>query len=163
MVGCWYRWAMNQTVSVSQHVEAPPELVWSLVSDITRMGEWSPESTGGRWTGGATGPKPGARFRGDNRNGSKRWSTTGTVVDAVPGQAFSFRVSVAGLKIALWSYRLEPTDGGCRITETWTDERGVLARSLGKPVSGVADRVAHNRAGMEETLKRLAATAAEAD
>ena len=41
-------------------VQAPPERVWELVSDITRAGEWSPEATGGRWRGDATGPAVGA-------------------------------------------------------------------------------------------------------
>ena len=50
-------------------IDAPPERVWDLVTAITRMGEWSPESTGGRWTRGATGPATGARFVGSNRNG----------------------------------------------------------------------------------------------
>jgi hypothetical protein len=45
------------------------------------------------------------------------------------------------------------------VTESWTDRRGWLIRYLGKPFSGVADREAHNRAGMEATLASLAAAA----
>ena len=48
---------------------------------------------------------------------------------------------------------------GCTVTESWDDERGGLAKALGKPISGVADRISHNRAGMEETLRNLKATA----
>ncbi|HAS09465.1 MAG TPA: SRPBCC family protein, partial [Acidimicrobiaceae bacterium] len=51
-------------VSVSREIAAPPQRVWELISDITRMGEWSPETTGGKWLKGATGPAVGARFRG---------------------------------------------------------------------------------------------------
>ena len=61
----------------------------------------------------------------------------------------------AGMKVSLWSYRIEPSDGGCLVTERWLDERGVLVKALGKLVSGVSDRVAHNRAGMEQTLANL--------
>ena len=49
--------------------------------------------------------------------------------------------------------------GGCAVTESWDDERGRLVKFLGKPVSGVADRVTHNRAGMEQTLRNLKAAA----
>ena len=71
----------------------------------------------------------------------------------------SFRVTAVGMKVALWTYRFEPTDAGCTVTETWTDERNALVKALGGPVSGVADRVAHNRAGMEQTLANLKAAA----
>ena len=109
--------------------------------------------------GGATGPRPGAKFRGTNRNGKKQWKTVAKVVDAKPGHLFSFRVVAGGLKIAEWRYELEPTATGCLVTETWVDQRGRIAGTLGKPVSGVADRATHNRAGMERTLERLKSAA----
>lgn len=131
-----------------------------MVSDVTRMGEWSPEAVGATWLKGASGPAPGAKFKGSNENGKKKWSTISTIVDAEPGKAFSFRVTAVGLKIAEWQYAFEPTPTGCRVTETWIDQRGWIAGQLGKPASGVGDRLTHNRAGMETTLERLA-TAAE--
>ena len=105
------------------------------------------------------GATAGAKFRGTNQNGKKEWKTVATVVDAEPGRRFSFRVSAAGLKVAEWIYELEPTATGCRVTETWVDRRGWIATTLGKPVSGIADRAAHNQAGMTATLERLAAVA----
>jgi uncharacterized protein YndB with AHSA1/START domain len=150
---------MADQVSVSADIAAPAELVWAMVSDVTRMGEWSPENESAEWLGGATGPKPGAKFRGTNRNGKKKWDTVAKITDADPGRKLSFRVTAAGLKVAEWRYELEPTSGGCRITETWLDERGRIAKLLGKPVSGVDDRAPHNRLGMEQTLERLKAAA----
>jgi uncharacterized protein YndB with AHSA1/START domain len=151
---------MAEQVSVTKDIAAPAEAVWAMVSDVTRMGEWSPENEGGEWLRGATGPQPGATFRGTNRNGKKQWKTVATVVDAEPGRVFAFRVKAAGgLKVAEWRYAFEPTATGCRVTETWIDQRGVVVKTLGKPVSGVGDRAAHNRAGMEQTLARLAAAA----
>ncbi|MEX1007732.1 MAG: SRPBCC family protein [Acidimicrobiia bacterium] len=91
---------MTEQVSVTRDVDAPAEQVWTMVSDVTRMGEWSPENVGGTWLGGATGPQPGARFRGTNRNGTKKWNTVATVVDAEPGRRFSFRVTAAGRVMA---------------------------------------------------------------
>jgi uncharacterized protein YndB with AHSA1/START domain len=150
---------MPEQVSVTREIDAPAERVWAMVADVTRMGEWSPENEGAKWLGGATSAAPGARFKGSNRNGKKKWDTVAKVVDAEPGRSFAFSVSAAGLRIAEWRYTFEPTPVGCRVTETWTDQRGRIAASLGKPVSGVADRAAHNRAGMEETLDRLKAAA----
>jgi len=150
---------MSDEVSVTREIDAPADRVWAMVSDVTRMGEWSPESAGGVWIGGATGPAVGAKFRGSNRNGKKQWKTVATIVEAEPGRLFSFRVGAAGLKVADWRYAFEPTAAGCRVTESWTDRRGWIAQKLGKPVSGVADRAAHNRQTMEQTLERLKAAA----
>lgn len=146
---------MVDQVSVTQEIGAPAETVWAMVADMPRMGEWSPENEGARWLRGATGPTPGATFQGTNRNGTKTWTTEGTIVDAVPGRLFTFRVDVKGFKVAEWRYVFETTDGGCRVTETWINPRGRIAKALGKPVSGVADRATHDRGTMEKTLERL--------
>lgn len=146
---------MAETVEVSEEIAAPAERVWAMIADLPRMGEWSPENEGATWLGGAAGPAVGARFRGTNRNGAKQWRTSGRIVDCDPGRRLAFKISAAGLGVAEWRYELEPTDDGCRVTETWVDQRGPLVRVLGKPVSGVADRAAHNRRSMEETLRRL--------
>ena len=56
--------------SVTVHMNAPPEQVWDLVSDVTRIGSYSPETFEAEWLDGATGPAVGARFRGHvKRNG----------------------------------------------------------------------------------------------
>ena len=60
----------NDEVTID--VSAPPERVYGLISDITRMGEWSPECRRCEWIDGATGPAVGARFRGHNRLGPVR-------------------------------------------------------------------------------------------
>jgi len=151
--------AMTTTISVSRAIAAPADHVWSLISDLPRMGEWSPENTGGTWLKGATGPAVGARFKGSNAKDKHKWNTAVRVTTCDPGRAFAFDVSAVGARVANWAYVIEPTDDGCLVTETWTDQRGWLAAKLGGPVSGVAERVAHNRAGMEATLEALAATA----
>lgn len=148
------------TVTVERTIAAPPERVWSMISDVTRMGEWSPETTACEWRKGATAPAPGARFRGRNRYGKKTWSTDCVVIEADPGRSFSFAVKAGPVNVARWEYRIEPTeDGGARVEERWTDLRHPLLLAPGKLISGVQDRASHNRAGMEETLERLAAAA----
>jgi uncharacterized protein YndB with AHSA1/START domain len=147
-------------VVVERRIAASPELLWAMVSDVTRMGEWSPETTACKWTKGASGPEVGARFRGANRRGVRRWSTTCEVTAADPGERFVFDVRVGPIVYAAWGYELEPDgDGATRVRETWEDRRGWVMKKLGAVVSGVSDRATHNRAGMEETLRRLEAAA----
>lgn len=150
---------MADSVSVTTEIAATPEAVYALVADLPRMHEWSPENDSVTWRKGASGAEPGAAFSGTNRLGKKTWSTRGAVVEAVPGRTLSFRVTAVGMKVALWSYRFEPTDSGCAVTESWVDERGGFIIFAGKLLTGVADRPAHNRAGMEETLANLKAAA----
>jgi len=150
---------MTDSVAVTVSIDAPADTVWSMIADVTRMGEWSPECTRSVWLDGATSPELGARFKGTNANGSKSWETTATVVGCEPGRLFSFRIVAVGCKVAEWRYDLEPTESGCTVTETWIDERNALVKLFGKPISGVSDRAAHNRAGMEATLAALKASA----
>lgn len=148
---------------VSIQIDAPPERVYELVADLPRMGEWSPECVRCDWLGGATEAAPGARFKGRNRRGVRRWSTTGEVVVAEPGRELAFDVtSVFGLPVARWAYRLEASDGGTTVTERWEDRRGGLIKFLGRVGTGVSDREGHNTEGMQATLERLKVTAESA-
>jgi uncharacterized protein YndB with AHSA1/START domain len=148
------------TVEVSARIAAAPEQVWSLVADLSRMPEWSPEASAVEWLDGATAPAPGARFRGSNRNGVRRWSTTCTVVVADAPHEIAWRVRSLGMAVSLWRYRIEP-DGasGSILTESAEDERGPVMRAIARPATGVADRAEHNRRTMAETLARIKAAA----
>lgn len=143
-----------QVISRSIAVAAPAERVWSLVSDLPRMGQYSPEAVGGSWVGG-TGPAVGAVFRGRNGRGLRRWSTRSEVVRCVPGREFAFEVAAVRMVAAEWAYEVEPAAGGCRLTETWTDRRGPLLTLLGKVVTGVPDRTAFTALSIEQTLERV--------
>lgn len=147
-------------VQVKADIAAPADKVWTLVSDLPRMGEWSPENTGGRWLGGATGPAVGARFRGNNRKGLRRWSTTCTVIAADQGSRFTFEVTYGPVKISTWDYAFTANGDSTTVVESWTDRRPAWMRLAGVPVMGVVDRGDHNRRGMEKTLANLK-TAAE--
>ncbi len=150
---------LNTEISVSREIAAPAAKVWAMVSDVTRVGEWSPETVSAEWLKGATGPVVGARFTGTNRNEKKSWKTTCTVTESEPGKRFAFAVTVGLIRVARWSYRIDGEGESCTVTETWTDQRAWLARKLGGPISGVSDRAEHNRAGMVATLDRLAVVA----
>ena len=154
--------ARNEVIEVETSVGANADAVYRAVADVTRMGEWSPECRGGRWVGGATTAVPGARFRGDNRNGVWRWSTSCTIVTADPGRELSWEVRFLGRPVALWRYRFAPDATGATgattattVTETMEDRRGLVFKVFGPLASGVGDRQAHNRRTMEVTLARL--------
>lgn len=144
------------TVSVTTTIAAPPERVHAMVSDVTRMGEWSPECVRCDWLDDDR-----TRFKGYNRKGFARWSTTATVVANEPGREFTFDVtSLFGVPVARWSYRFEPAaDGGTLVTESWEDRRSVILKPITGAAIGVLDRATHNRKGMEETLARVKAAA----
>lgn len=153
---------MAEPISVTQDISAPASVVWEMISDLPRMGEWSPENQGGEWIGGASRPVAGAKFRGENQHAKKKWKTAVTVLDAEPGERFSFRSSIMGVRLAEWSYDLESTADGCRVTESWNDVRPGWFKPMARMATGVADRETYTRAGMQETLENLAA-AAETD
>jgi uncharacterized protein YndB with AHSA1/START domain len=142
-------------VTVTADITAPADRVWSLVSDLPRMGEWSPENNGGRWLDGAGGPAVGAKFRGRNAKGLRRWSTTCVVTDATPGKRFAFEVTYGPLPISTWTYELSGDAGSTRVTESWTDRRPAWMKLASGPVMGVFDRLNYNRRGMEQTLAAL--------
>lgn len=149
-----------RTLSTSVTVTATPLAAYETVADLTRMGEWSPECRRVRWRSKPEGAREGAKFRGYNKNGWHRWSTTGRIVDVEPGRRLAWKVSFLGLPLALWSYDFEQTSDGCRITESWVDRQLFLTRPavVGWLVSGVWARADRNAETMEATLARVKAS-----
>ena len=148
--------------SVSIDIAAPPERVYQLVSDITRMGEWSPECFECKWTKGASGPVVGARFKAKNRGGrGPAWFNTPVVTEAAPGRTFVFNRSGPGIGSYTWRYDLEPTDGGTLLTESFDVEKRLSSAMswLTMKWVGSSDRDADLHAGMITTLDRIKAAA----
>jgi hypothetical protein len=152
---------MNEpSAAAYTEVNAPPEVVYALVSDLPGMSRVAMEFERGSWLDGAREAAVGARFRGHNKHSAYRWSTTATVTDAEPGRRFAFEVcSVARIPVARWQYDIEPTDGGCRVSERTWDRRPSWFRPLANLATGVRDRSEHNQRNMEHTLRRLKAAA----
>lgn len=157
------RMSAPTTVQSAVTVEAPAEKVWALVTDLPGMGALSPENTGGRWLGGATGPGVGARFRGRNANGWRRWSTTAKVTRCQEPSAFAFEVSSFGLPVSTWSYAIAPLDGTCTVTETWTDRRAGWFAALTGFVTGVPNRTDATRSSIDATLAAVQRAAKQDD
>jgi len=134
---------------------APPQRVWELVSDITRIGEFSPETFEAEWLDGATGPAVGATFRGHvkrNGRGPIYWSAC-TVVACDVGREFGFEVIVGGKSVNTWRYVLEPTAAGTAVTESF-ELADTLPHRIYWVIAGWA-RGRTNRDGMRATLERI--------
>lgn len=102
------------------HIDAPPEQVYALTSDVTRTGEWSPECHRCKWVNGTTGPVVGARFRGYNRYRWLRWSRLNEVLATDPGREFALKVLPDWMNkdSSIWRYRLEAQERGTRVSES---------------------------------------------
>lgn len=148
--------SMADRLEVIRDIAAPPERVYALISDVTRMGEWSEECYACEWHEGFDGPVVGATFDGHNRSGDHDWTTQGKVVEADPGRAFAFECSMMDFHYSTWGYRIEPVGTTCRVTEWSEDFRPESALELSKKISGFDDRTARNRETMGRTLDRLA-------
>jgi len=130
--------------------------LWSLISDLPRMGEWSDENEGGTWIRGASGPEVGATFRGRNSNGWRRWTTLARVTESVPGERFAFRVDAWRMPVSTWTYVLADTEDGCAVTEAWLDRRPFWWLPISAVITDVSDRAEHTKASMDHTLENLA-------
>lgn len=151
--------------AVSIDIAAPPDEVYALVSDITRMGEWSPECIRCTWTDGTTGPAVGARFEAKNKGGrGPAWFNTPTVTAADPGREFAFNRHGPGIGSYTWRYVLEPALGGTRLTESFDVERPLapVMTWITEKWTGSSDRDADLHRGMTTTLARLKAAAERA-
>lgn len=147
---------MSYQVFVVRDVAASPEKVWALVTDLPRMGEWSPENQGGEWLDGATCAAVGARFKGNNKNGDKSWQATVTVDVCDAPHKFVFSLKYKEMHLSDWVYEIEPTPSGCRVTHAWVEgPQWAEFAPLGKGISGVEDRASHNQRNMGVTLDNL--------
>jgi uncharacterized protein YndB with AHSA1/START domain len=107
---------------VQVQLEATVQQVWEVISDVTRIGEWSHECCSARWLGDAAGPVPGARFRGRNRAGLARWARTCEIVGVDPPRELVWRTVPTLLfpDSTEWRIELEPREGGTQITQSFT-------------------------------------------
>ena len=111
---------LNRSCTATIEIAAPIDVVWDLVSDITRVGEWSVECRSCDWLGGATGPVAGARFRGRNRRNATPWIRTCEVLAVDPPTRFVWRTLPTWLLPDSTEWTLELDDGGdrTRLTES---------------------------------------------
>jgi uncharacterized protein YndB with AHSA1/START domain len=151
---------MSMRGEVSVRMAASPERVWALVSDVTRIGEFSPETFEARWRRGWDGPEVGARFQGHvkrNGVGPTYWSPC-RVTACVPNEVFEFVVEVDGLvdgPVNRWGYRLEPDGDGTVVTEYFELGSSLPLKAYWLVLGPLRGRT--NERGMRTTLERMKA------
>ena len=104
----------------SVRIAAPPEAVWSRITDISRMGDVSPLCVGCEWDDPAIGLAVGSWFAGTNKAGEYEYTTRCQIDALEPGTSFSFvNNGIDGESpSARWGYEVRPADGGTELTET---------------------------------------------
>lgn len=137
-------------------INAPVAKVWELVSDVSRMPQWSPQCRVMK----ALGPvRPGTRTLNLNRRGPLFWPTTSVITEVVAERKLAFRVPI---NHSVWTYELEPTATGTRLVESRHAENGVTAAStiLTKAALGGVDSFEQELLeGMAQSLARIKAAA----
>lgn len=146
--------------SESVDINATPADVYELISDLPRMGEFSPENTGGRWLSGEPGTV-GATFEGDNKMGERTWSTQCDVTAADPSKCFEFEVARnLGGPYIRWRFEIAPgaSDGTSVLTEIW-DVIKLPSTFENMPDDQIEARKQQIIEGIGTTLARVKATA----
>ncbi len=144
----------NLTGSASITIDRPVADVFDAITDITRMGEWSPECVACRWADGVDGPSVGAVFSGDNvaKVGPltlKRWTTSSEVTAYEPATVFEFVAE----GYSTWRYDFEARDGSTVVTESFSFAPPTGAKKF--LYETVMRRSASMVKGMDATLGRL--------
>jgi uncharacterized protein YndB with AHSA1/START domain len=137
-------------------INAPVGKVWELVSDLSRMPQWSPQCRLMK----SRGPlRQGSKTLNLNRRNRMWWPTTSTVTEVIPEKKLAFRVNQNN---TIWSYELEPTDTGTRVVETRHAENGVKPfanMSVNALFGGVPNFERELIDGMHQSLARIKAAA----
>jgi polyketide cyclase/dehydrase/lipid transport protein len=136
-------------------VARSPDDLYAMVSDVTRMGDWSPVCKACWWDEG-DGPRVGAWFTGRNELPERTWETRSEVVAAERGHEFAFVVHGT---IARWGYTFAPVDGGTELTESWEflpSGMELFGELFGDDAPAqIADRVEKAKTRIPETLAAI--------
>jgi hypothetical protein len=140
-------------------VDLDADRLYALVSDITRMGEWSPQCRSCWWDEG-DGPTVGASFTGRNDDGKRTWETRSRVVAAEPGREFAWVVNAGWVR---WGFTFTPEEGGTRLTESWAFQpagiEGFRKRYGDRADEQIAIRTQAAKEGIPVTLAAIKRTA----
>jgi uncharacterized protein YndB with AHSA1/START domain len=137
-------------------INAPVGKVWELVSDLSRMPQWSPQCRLMKSRGPV---RQGTKTLNLNRRNRMWWPTTSTVTEVIPEKKLAFRVNQNN---TIWSYELQATDTGTRLLETRHAENGVKPAAnmtVNVLFGGVPNFERELVEGMHESLSRIKAAA----
>jgi len=161
-------YADTPVVAAQIDIEAPPERVWPLVSDIFLMPGLSGELQEVAWLDGVTGPAVGCRFAGRNANAALgSWETVSTVVECDEPRCFAWVVGDPGHPSTSWRFTLRPGGAGT-VLEQWM-QMGPARSGLSLAIDAMPDKEAkivfvrlrelegamkHNLAAIKELAER---------
>jgi Polyketide cyclase / dehydrase and lipid transport len=136
-------------------IEANPEALYDLVSDITRTGEWSPVCKACWWDDPGEAGQIGAWFTGHNELPERTWETRSQVVAADRGREFSW---IVGGRLVRWSFTCNPDGNATRLTESWQFLPAGIAMFQEKYADRAAEEIdARTRQAHDGIPKTLAA------
>jgi len=145
--------------SDSLFVARDPQDVYALVSDVTRMGQWSPVCRACWWDDPDAGPVAGAWFTGRNETPERVWETRSQVTVA-DGRSFVWEVNGGWVR---WGFTVAPAADGTRLTEHWhllpRGVEGFGERYGADAEAQIAERTAAAHSGIPETLAAIKRTA----
>ena len=110
---------IETTGNTSIDIDASPDVVYSILTDLSRISELSPECYKAEWEGDSQGAAVGAKFRGYNDNNGMKWDQACIVVAATPGKEWAFEVPADDGRSTIWRYEIDETGNGCRVTESF--------------------------------------------
>jgi uncharacterized protein YndB with AHSA1/START domain len=134
-------YADGPVAAAEVYIEAPPERVWGMVSDIFLMPELSSEVQRVAWLDGADGPAPGHRFTGHNAHPAMgEWDTVSTVTECDAPRRFAWAVGDPAYPAATWRFTLKPDGTGTRL-EQWY-QMGPARSGLSVAIDAMPDKEA---------------------
>ena len=146
----------DRELRAEAYVEAPPAQVWAVLTDFSRMPDWSPELVRMVPLKGG-GLRVGQWYLGINRRKAVVWPTRSVVAQVEPGRVLTWDTTSSG---ARWIWELTPDGAGTRVVHRRPVPRGITGMSkvfaplfLGGS-DGHADEL---EAGMARTVERLKA------
>ena len=151
--------SLPSTASRSVDIAASPEVVYDLVSDITRTGEWSPECRSCEWVDEPG--QVGSRFKGHNRSGLARWTTTAKVITAERPTTFRFATLFKDADSTRWTYDIAANGTGTTLTESFESVDAPLFIKLAERFF-IRNRQEQLEEGIDETLAKIKAIAERA-
>ncbi|MEO6472099.1 MAG: SRPBCC family protein [Aeromicrobium sp.] len=143
----------REEISASIDIDATPAEVWEVVSDLKRMGEWSPQCKKMFVLGREV--KKGTRTFNINSAGKMHWPTSAKVTEFDPEKKLAFRVVE---NRTIWSYELEKTAAGTKLTESRRAPNGVSSGSnfaVERGMGGIEKFEASLERGIKKTLARI--------
>ena len=137
-------------------IDAPPDVVWSALTDLSRLPDWSPElvkmlplKRGGL--------RVGQWYVGINRRKGVVWPTRNVVATLEPGTSLAWDTRTSGSR---WIYELSPSGTGTRVVHRRPVPKKLTLASKVFAAAFLGGGESHAdelEAGMAQTLARLKA------